>query len=425
MKSYCELSRDELAAVHQDLLVQYKSLQGLNLKLDMTRGKPGAEQLDLSKSMNQVLGDEFLSEEGDCRNYGIAYGIKEIRELLAQILGTTADKVIAGNNSSLSMMFDTMMRSMIYGEIESEKPWAFVEKRKWLCPVPGYDRHFAITKDLGFEMINIPMNANGPDMDMVESLVASDSTIKGMWCLPLYSNPDGYIYSKETCRRLASMRTAAPDFRIFWDNAYVVHHLYEDHQGSIPDILSLSQEMNHPNRVYQFASMSKITFPGSGIACMSCNEANRLRAQRYLATRSIGPDKMNQLRHAKYLPNLEAVKSLMKKHAQVLLPKFKAVEDILNQELGSLNIATWNSPLGGYFISLYVIDGTAKIVVQMAKEAGVALTPAGATFPYGIDPRDNNIRIAPTFPSIVDINKAVKVLTVCVKLAAVEKILGE
>lgn len=425
MRSYSELSREDLAAERQVLLDQYNLLQGLNLKLDMTRGKPGAEQLDLSKSMNQILGDEYLSEEGDCRNYGIAYGIKEIRDLFAQILDTNSELVIAGNNSSLSMMFDTLMRSMIYGEIESDKPWAFVEKRKWLCPVPGYDRHFAITRDLGFEMINIPMNDNGPDMDMVESLVASDSSIKGMWCLPLYSNPDGYIYSEETCRRLVSMKTAAPDFRIFWDNAYVVHHLYEDNQGSIPDILSLAQNMNNPNRVYQFASMSKITFPGSGIACMSSNQDNLARAQKYLATRSIGPDKMNQLRHVKYLPNLDAVKILMKKHAQLLLPKFKAVDDILNQELNGLDIASWHSPLGGYFISLYVVDGTAKKVVKMAKEAGIALTPAGATFPYGVDPRDNNIRIAPTFPSVDDINKAVKVLTVCVKLAAVEKLLGE
>ena len=425
MKSYYELSREELATEQQLLLSQYKSLQSLSLKLDMTRGKPGAEQLDLSQSMNQIMGDEYLSQEGDCRNYGIAYGIKEIRELFAQILGTTSDKVIAGNNSSLSMMFDAMMRAMVFGEIESEKPWAFVEKRKWLCPVPGYDRHFSITRDLGFEMINIPMNQDGPDMDIVEALVAADSSIKGMWCLPLYSNPDGYVYSEETCRRLVSMKTAASDFRIFWDNAYVVHHLYEDNQGTLPDILALADEMNHPNRVYQFASMSKITFPGSGIACMSCNDDNINRAQKILATRSIGPDKMNQLRHAKFLPNLEAVKNLMKKHAQVLLPKFNAVENQLNQELGNLEIATWNSPLGGYFISLYVVDGTAKKVVQMAKDAGVALTPAGATFPYGIDPSDNNIRIAPTFPSVSDIIKAMNVLTVCVKLAAVEKLLGE
>ena len=427
MHSYLEMNSAELKTEHIGLKARFEEIIGLQLSLDMTRGKPCKEQLDLASDMLSILepGDVYSEDGSDCRNYGVPLGIKEAREFFARMLGTTADHVIAGNNSSLNLMFDTLMRSLVFGEIESERPWLKEEKLKWLCPVPGYDRHFLVTQTLGFELIPVPLGENGPDMDLVERLVAEDSSIKGMWCMPLYSNPDGYIYSPEVCRRLASMKTAAADFRILWDNAYVVHHLYEDRRGSLPDILKLCEEAGNPNRVYEFASTSKVTMAGSGISCLAANKANFERAKKYLSVQTIGPDKINELRHIRYIPDDKTLGEVMKRQASLIRPKFDATLEILSSELDGTGIAKWNKPLGGYFISLYVYPGTAKKVVALAKEAGVALTPAGATYPYGKDPQDENIRIAPTFPAIDDVKKAISVLCVCAKMAAVEKRLEE
>lgn len=429
MKTYRELSKAELKDTLNILEMRYNHLKSLNLKLDMTRGKPSPEQLSIANDMPSMLDTNALfAEDGaDCRNYGVPYGLKECRNLFGEILGIDPELVTVGNNSSLQLMYDTLSRSLIYGEIESEKPWGQIPNRKWLCPVPGYDRHFLVTETLGFELIPVPLHEDGPDMDMVEKLVAEDASILGMWGMPLYSNPDGYVYSEEVCKRLVSMKTAAPDFRIMWDNAYVVHHLYDDvaNQGTLPDILKLAREAGNPNRVYEFASTSKITFAGSGIACMAANEENVARARKVLNVQSIGPNKVIQLMHAKYVPNLDAVKSIMSKQADILRPKFEKVLRVLKDEFEGSGVARWNNPKGGYFVSIYVMDGTAKETVKLAKECGVAFTPAGATYPYGKDPSDSNIRIAPSFPKIDDIEVAVTVLSVCAKLAAVRKLLEE
>ena len=427
MHSYQEMDSVELKAELVVLKARFDEIIGLKLSLDMTRGKPCKEQLDLARDMLAILkpGDVFSEDGSDCRNYGVPLGIKEVREFFARMLGTTAGHVIAGNNSSLNLMFDTLMRSLVFGEIESERPWLKEEKLKWLCPVPGYDRHFLVTQTLGFELIPVPLDENGPDMELVEKLVAEDASIKGMWCMPLYSNPDGFIYSPEVCRRLASMKTAAADFRILWDNAYVVHHLYDDQRGSLPDILALCEEEGHPNRVYEFASTSKVTLAGSGISCIAANKDNFERTKKYLSVQTIGPDKINELRHIRYIPDEMALQEVMRRQASLIRPKFDATLSILASELDGTGIAKWNKPLGGYFVSLHVYPGTARKVVALAKEAGVALTPAGATYPYGRDPQDANIRIAPTFPGIEDVKKAISVLCVCAKIAAVEKRLEE
>lgn len=427
MSTYFQMNREQLEEERFSLQKRYEELKALHLSLDMTRGKPCPDQLDIGSDMlGAILPDDVKSREGfDCRNYGLPFGLEEAKELFAEILHIQSDRVIVGNNSSLSMMHDTLMRSLVFGEIESEQPWMMENNRKWLCPVPGYDRHFLITQKFGFAMIPVPMTEEGPDMDVVEKLVAEDSNIKGMWCLPLYSNPDGYVYSEKVCLRLASMKTAARDFRVLWDNAYVVHHLYADKRGSIPDILSMADRFGYPNRFYEFASTSKISFAGSGIACIASNPDNIQRMKTLMAIQSIGPDKINQIRHVKYLKNCKNIENIMEKQAAVILPKFVKTESILAKEFADTGIAKWNSPIGGYFISLFVMNGTAKKVVDAAKQAGVALTPAGATYPYGNDPDDANIRIAPTFPSIEDIEKAVTVLCVCAKLTAVIKLLEE
>ena len=427
MTAISKMNRDQLSEEQKVLEKVFEEIKARKLSLDMTRGKPSSAQLDQGSELMTILApkDVFAKDGSDCRNYGVPFGLVEARELFAQILDTEADRIIIGNNSSLNMMFDTLMRSLVFGEIESEKPWAQIEDKKWLCPVPGYDRHFLVTETLGFTLIAVPLREDGPDMDIVEKLVAEDPLIKGMWAMPLYSNPDGYIYSEDVCKRLAGMKTAAPDFRILWDNAYVVHHLYEDKKGSLPDILRLCVEMGNPNRVYEFASTSKITFAGAGISCMAANEENLKRAKKYLSVQSIGPDKLNQLRHVRYLPDLSAVTQVMEKQAGIMRPKFEKTVEILEKELGDSGIAHWNNPLGGYFVSLFVMPGTAKRVVALAKECGVALTPAGATYPYGIDPLDENIRIAPSFPSIEDVEKAIHILCVCAKMAAIQKRLEE
>jgi len=427
MLSFLEMNRTQLSHELMTLTDRYENIKTQKLSLDMTRGKPCREQLDMGSDLltNLKPGDVFAMDGSDCRNYGLPLGLHEAREFFAEMIGTKAEHVIVGNNSNLNVMFDTIMRALVFGEIESEKPWSQIECKKWLCPVPGYDRHFLVTQTLGFELIAIPLNEDGPDMDMVEKLVAEDPSILGMWAVPLYSNPDGYIYSQEVCERLASMKTAAKDFRILWDNAYVVHHLYEDDKATIPDILSLCKNAGNPNRVYEFASTSKISYAGSGISCIAANADNFARIRKYLSVQTIGPDKINELRHMRYMPDYQTLEAVMKRHADIIRPKFEMTLSILDTELGATGIGRWHKPMGGYFVSLFVYPGTAKKVVALAKEAGVALTPAGATYPYGIDPLDENIRISPTFPSMQDVEKAIEVLGICAKIAAAEKLMKE
>jgi len=427
MLSFLEMDHAQLSQELISLKDRYNEYQAQKLSLDMTRGKPCREQLDMGSALlSNLQPDDVFAEDGsDCRNYGLPLGIPEARRFFAEMLGTKAEHVIIGNNSSLNVMFDTLMRAIAFGEIESAKPWSRIENRKWICPVPGYDRHFLVTQTLGFELIAVPLNEDGPDMDMVEKLVAEDASILGMWCMPLYSNPDGYIYSPEVCQRLASMKTAANDFRILWDNAYVVHHLYEDKKGTLPDILSLCENAGNPNRIYEFASTSKISYAGSGISCIAANTDNFARIRKYISVQSIGPDKLNELRHIRYMPDQRALETIMKRHADIIRPKFETTLSILSDEFEGTGIGRWNKPLGGYFISLFVYPGTAGKIVALAKEAGVALTPAGATYPYGKDPLDENIRISPTFPAIRDVEKAISVLGVCAKIAAVEKLMEE
>ena len=428
MKSYREMTADELKQERELLVKRYEEYKAMSLSLNMTRGVPSTQQLDLASDMYDGLSDSgFLSVNGqDVRNYGVPAGIDDIRKVFAEILGTDIDNIFMGNSSSLNQMFDALMRSMVFGEIESEKPWYEVEGRKWLCPAPGYDRHFRVTETLGFELIPVPMTENGPDMDVVEELV-KDPKVLGIWCVPCYSNPDGIVYSEETCRRLASMKTAAPDFRIMWDNAYVVHHITDNdsERGHVPDILSLCAEAGNPNRPYEFASSSKVTFAGGGISCFATNADNMARAKKYLGVQAICTNKVNQLAHAKFLPDAEAVDKHMRKHAEILRPKFGAVQKVLNEELGGSDLWHWTDPKGGYFVSFYAFPGTATKVVAMCKEAGVALTPAGASYPYGKDPYDSNIRLCPSFPPVENIIKAVSILSVCAKITAIDKLLEE
>jgi len=427
MKSFKEMSREELLSQKAELEKRVEEFKAMNLSLNMTRGKPSPEQLDMSNHMFDSLSEKgFKAEDGtDTRNYGLASGLAEVKKLFADVLDTSADNIYIGNGSSLNLMFDTVMRAMVWGEHDSPKPWAQVEGRKWLCPVPGYDRHFKVTETCGFELIPVPLKEDGPDMDIVEELV-KDPKVLGMWNVPCYTNPDGYVYSEEVCRRLASMKTAAPDFRLFWDNAYCVHHLYkeEDKQGRIPDILGLCKEAGNPSRVYEFASSSKVTFASSGVSCIACNEENYKHAVKYINVQTIGANKINQLAHIKFIPDLDALKAHMSRHADILRPKFELTNEILERELAGTDAATWHKPQGGYFLSVFTLPGTAKDVVARCNELGVAFTPAGATYPYGIDPDDSNIRVAPSFPSLEDINKAVEVFAVCVKLSAVEKLLS-
>ena len=427
MLSFLQMDRAQLSQELITLKNRYENFKGQKLSLDMTRGKPCREQLDMgAELLNNLHPDDIFAVDGsDCRNYGLPLGIPEAREFFAEMIRTKAEHVAVGNNSSLTVMFDTLMRALVFGEIESSQPWAKIDNKKWLCPVPGYDRHFLVTQTLGFELIAIPLHDDGPDMDLVERLVAEDDSILGMWCMPLYSNPDGYVYSPEVCQRLASMKTAAKDFRILWDNAYVVHHLYENIKETVPDILSLCKDAGNPNRIYEFASTSKISYAGSGISCIAANTDNFARIRKYTSVQSIGPDKINELRHIRYIPDSKSLERVMKRHADIIRPKFEKTLSILTHELEGTGIGRWNKPLGGYFISLFVYPGTAKKVVSLARDAGVALTPAGATYPYGNDPLDENIRISPTFPSILDVEKAISVLGVCAKIAAAEKLMEE
>ena len=422
---YSSLSREELSTLKDKLEQEYKEVKELGLKLDMSRGKPSKTQLELSMGMLDTVNSEsnMDCEDGtDCRNYGVLTGIPEIRRLMADMAGVSEKNVIVYGNSSLNIMFDTVSRSMTHGVMGST-PWAKLDKVKFLCPVPGYDRHFAITESFGIEMINVPLYADGPDMDMVEKLVSEDPAIKGIWCVPMYANPTGTTYSAETVRRFAALQPAAEDFRIFWDNAYGVHHLFADDQDSIPEILSECAKAGHPDMVYEFMSTSKITFPGSGIAAMFTSEANIKDILKVMTFQTIGHDKINQLRHARFFGDIEHLKAHMMKHAELIRPKFAAVIDTLEEGLGGLEIGSWSNPKGGYFISFDAMEGCAKAIVAKMKEAGVVMTGAGATYPYGKDPKDSNIRIAPTLPTPEELAKAAEVFVLCVKLVSVEKLL--
>lgn len=425
MKPYSEMSREELEAQKAELTKQFEEAKGKGLKLDMSRGKPEPAQLDMGMGLLDVLNsssDMKCMEGIDTRNYGLMDGITEAKHLMADVMGVPAENVIVYGNSSLAIMYDTISRSVTHGVMGST-PWCKLDKVKFLCPVPGYDRHFAITEHFGIEMIPIPMTAEGPDMDLVEKYVSEDEAVKGIWCVPKYSNPSGVSYSDETVRRFAALKPAAKDFRIYWDNAYAVHHLYEDKQDEILEILGECEKAGNPDMVFEFCSTSKITFSGAGMAAMASSAANLADAKKTLTLQTIGYDKVNQLRHARYFKNLEGMRVHMKKHAAIIRPKFEAVLAVLEKELGGLGIGEWTKPLGGYFISFDAMEGCAKAIVAKCKEAGVVLTGAGATYPYGKDPKDSNIRIAPTFPTAQEMAAATDLFVLCVKLISVEKLL--
>lgn len=426
MKTYAQMSREELVNEKALLEKQFEDAKALGLKLDMSRGKPTPSQLDISMDMLDVLNasSDMKTEGGvDCRNYGGLEGIPEARKLMADMLEVPMENVIVYGNASLNIMYDTVSRSMTHGVCGST-PWCKLDKVKFLCPAPGYDRHFAITQHFGIEMITVPMTENGPDMDMIEELVEKDDAIKGIWCVPKYSNPQGYTYSDDTVRRFASLKPAAKDFRIFWDNAYVVHDLYDDKKASLLEILSECEKAGNPDMVYEFCSTSKVTFAGGGIAAMATSLTNIEYIKKQMTIQTIGYDKINQLRHARYFKNIDGIKAHMKKHADIMRPKFEAVLQVLDSELSDLEIASWTKPLGGYFISFEAMEGCAKAIVAKCKEAGVVMTGAGATYPYGKDPKDTNIRIAPSFPTPEEMEKAAKLFALCVKLVTVEKLLG-
>ena len=427
MTAYKDLSKDELKALKKELTRKFEEVKAKGLKLDMSRGKPSTEQLNLSMGMMDVLtsSSDLVCEEGvDCRNYGVLDGIREAKQLLADMMEVPKDNIVIFGNSSLNVMYDTVARSMIHGVMGST-PWCKLDKVKFLCPVPGYDRHFAITEHFGIEMINVPMTPTGPDMDMVEKLVSSDPAIKGIWCVPKYSNPQGITYSDETVHRFAKLNPAAEDFRIYWDNAYGIHHLYEDKQDYLIEILMECKKEGHPDMVYKFSSTSKISFPGSGIAAIAASDANLAEIREQMKIQTIGHDKLNQLRHARYFKNIHGMVEHMKKHAASMRPKFDTVLASLEKELGGLEIGSWLAPRGGYFISFDSLDGCAKAIVAKAKEAGLIMTNAGATYPYGKDPHDSNIRIAPSYPTLDEIKRAMEVFTLSVKLVSVEKLLAQ
>ena len=406
-----------IAEITLETLFEEACDQGLDL--DLTRGKPSSAQLDLSAPLLEGFGDDGVrSREGlDCRNYGGVEGLQEVREIYAPLLGVEAEELVVGDNASLSLMHDVIAQALLRGVVGGDGPWRDCHPPRFLCPVPGYDRHFSICEYLGVEMLPVPMTDDGPDLDVVRKLVATDDSVKGIFCVPRYSNPTGITYSDEVVRGLARLRTAAPDFRIIWDNAYAVHHLYPDPQPLL-GILDECRVAGCPHRPLLFASTSKITFAGAGLSLVGADEANLADLRLWRAKQSIGPDKLNQLRHARFLPSFEAVEDHMSKHADILRPKFEAVLAILEQDLGDLGVATWSRPRGGYFIALDLPDGCARAVVERARRAGVRLTPAGATFPYGRDPRDRNLRLAPSFPPLEELVEATRVLTLAIRLEA-------
>ncbi len=427
MKTYADMNREELISLKTELEEQFKTEEAKGHSFNMARGKPGVSQLVLSMPMLSVINDESDMNTvlgNDTRNYGDWDGIGECRRMMAAMLGVKKDNVIVCGNSSLNIMYDTVVRSMVKG-VNGSTPWCKLDKVKFLCPVPGYDRHFKITEMFDIEMINIPLREDGPDMDLVEQYVSQDEAVKGIWCVPKYSNPTGITYSDEVVRRFANLKPKAEDFRIFWDNAYCIHHLYEDIQDEILNILEECEKAGNPNMAYVFGSTSKVSFPGSGVSAIATSLENMDFIKKYMTTQIIGHDKINQLRHVRFLKDMDVLKEHMKKHANILRPKFEAVLEILDRELAGLEIGSWIKPRGGYFISFETMPGCAKSVVAKCKQLGMVLTDAGATFPYGNDPQDSNIRIAPSFPSPEEMVEATKIFVLCVKLASVEKLLSE
>ena len=425
MKAYAEMSKDELLALKCELEKSYKEFKDQGLSLDMSRGKPCTEQMDLAMGMMDVFHSkaDLTSASGiDCRNYGVLDGLPEAKKLLADMMECKAESIIVYGNSSLAIMYDSIARSMTHGVL-GNTPWCKLDKVKFLCPCPGYDRHFAITEYFGIENVPVPMTPTGPDMDIVEKLVSEDETIKGIWCVPKYSNPQGISYSDETVRRFARFKPAAKDFRIYWDNAYCIHHLYEDKQDNILEIIEECEKVGNPDLAYKFVSTSKVSFPGSGVAALAASQANLEAIKKQMSIQTISFDKINQLRHVRFFGNIENMRKHMMKHAEILRPKFEMTCDILDQELGGLGIGEWIRPIGGYFVSFDSMEGCAKAIVAKAKEAGVTMTDAGATFPYKKDPKDSNIRIAPSFPAMDELEKAMYLFTLCVKLVSIDKLL--
>lgn len=427
MKAYKDLTKNELLTLKAALEEEYKTLESKGLNLNMARGKPGFSQLALSMPMLDVCNsssDMRTVLGNDTRNYGDLDGIGECRRLMANMMSVEKDNVVVCGNSSLNIMYDTVSRSMTHG-VNGSTPWCKLDQVKFLCPVPGYDRHFRITEYFGIQMINIPLHDDGPDMDLVEEYVNNDPAVKGIWCVPKYSNPTGISYSDEVVKRFANLRPAAEDFRIYWDNAYCIHHLYEETQDEILNILEECEKAGNPDMVYIFSSTSKISFPGSGVSAIASSRRNLDFIESQMTIQTIGHDKINQLRHARFFKDIHGLNAHMKLHAQLLRPKFEAVLNTLEQELGGLEIGTWIKPRGGYFISFDSLPGCAKAIVAKCKNLGVVLTGAGATFPYGKDPQDSNIRIAPSFPTPEEMEEASKVFVLCVKLVTVEKLLAE
>ena len=429
MTRFADMTPDQQNDLLESLRDEYAAFKAKGLALNMARGKPSKAQLDLSMPLlsTVVTADDCIAEDGtDCRNYGVLDGIPEAKRLMAALLDDDPANVIVFGNSSLTVMYDTLARCLDFGTGGSA-PWCTYDRIRWICPVPGYDRHFGVTEAFGIEMIPVPMNENGPDMDLVEQIVADDASVKGIWCVPKYSNPGGVTYSDDVVRRLASMTCAADDFRIFWDNAYCVHHLFDDpaDQDQLLDIAEACAQASNPDRYFKFASTSKITFPGAGVAAMAASPANIAEAKAHLNAQMIGHDKLNQLRHVRFLRDAEGIAAHMRKHAAILRPKFDLVERKLTEGLGAAGIATWTHPRGGYFVSFDAPAGCAKRIVALAKEAGVTLTGAGATWPHGDDPADSNIRIAPTLPPIDELNEALDVFVCCTKIAALEKLIAE
>ena len=424
MACYAQMSREELISLKEKLDKEYNDTKAKGMKLDMSRGKPSPAQLELAMDMLDCVNSKTVMKTlsgVDTRNYGELMGIPEARQLMADFMQTKPENVIVYGNSSLNIMYDTISRFMIEGTA-GNTPWCKLDKVKFLCPVPGYDRHFAITQHFNIEMINVPLNADGPDMDLVEKLVSEDETIKGIWCVPKFSNPGGVVYSDEVVKRMANLKPAAKDFRIMWDNAYAVHYIY-DEMPQILDIISECEKAGNPDMVYEFSSTSKVSFAGGGISALASSINNINEVKKSLTIQTIGYDKVNQLRHVEYFKNMEGILAHMKKHAALLAPKFDAVLNVLDTELGDTGIGTWTKPLGGYFISFDSMNGCAKQIVAKCKEAGMVLTGAGATFPYGKDPEDKNIRIAPSFPTTAEMEEAAKLFALCVKLVSVEKLL--